>query len=127
MRPKIGEVMADTLPATGIALIAVANPEPAKPGFQKLDVRVTIGDVKFEQLADQWAGSFDLGVGVEGVAGGNVETFNVKWTNDEYQGALKQGLIVGKSIQTDGKSGIFNVVVQDKASGAVGSIKVPFK
>lgn len=127
MRPAMGEVMADSLPATGISLIAVANRDTAKPGFQQLDVRVEVGDLKFQQLADQWIGSFDMGVGLDGVQGGTLETFSPKWTSEQYQEGLKQGLIVGKSIQTDGKAGVFSVVIQDKASGAVGTIKVPFK
>ena len=84
-------------------------------------------DLKFEQLADKWAGSFDMAIGIAGTQGGAVETFSPVWTNDDYQRALKENLIVSKSIQTDGKAGVFNVVVQDKASGAAGSIKVPFK
>jgi len=127
MRPAIGEVIADVLPATGISLIGVSNPDPAKPGFQKLDVRVGIGDLKFQQLADQWIGALDMGVGVEGQPGGTVESFNLKWTNEQYQQALKQGLIVSKSLQTDGRTGVFNVVIQDKAAGTVGGLKVAFK
>ena len=121
MRPSMGDAIADLLPATGIGLIAVANQDPAKPGYHRLDVRVTIRDMRFEQLAEKWAGSFDMAVGTA------VETFSPVWTNEQYQQAMKEGLIVSKSLQTDGKSGIFSVVVQDKASGAVGTIKVPFK
>jgi len=127
MRPLLPEVLSDTLPATGIGLIAVSNPDPAKAGYNRLDVRVTIRDLKFEQLAEKWAGSFDMGVGMVGAPGAAIETFSPVWTNEQYQQAMKDGLIVSKSFQSDGKAGVYNVVVQDKASGAAGSIRVPFK
>jgi VWFA-related protein len=127
MRPNLGEVIADVLPATGIGMIAVANPDPNKPGFHILDVRITVRDLKLEQLAENWVGQFDMAIGIQGAQGGSVKTFPMKLTNDQYQQLLKDGLFVRENLQTDGKSGVFNVVVQDKASGAVGSIRVPFK
>lgn len=127
MRPDLAEVVSDVLPATGIGMIAVANPDPNKPGYHILDVRVTVRDLTLEQLAENWVGQFDMAIAIQGEQGGSVKTFPLKFTNEQYQQTLKDGLFVRENLQTGGKSGVFNVVVQDRATGAVGSIRVPFK
>ncbi|MEP7354246.1 MAG: VWA domain-containing protein [Acidobacteriota bacterium] len=125
-RPFLSEVMEESVDATGVGLVGAAKPDPAKPGFHQLDVRVSISDLDFQQRADQWVGAFDMIVTLDGQKNGQVEPFNLVWTQNEYLGALQGGLIVGKSIQTSGTNGVLRVVLQDKVTGVVGSIRVPF-
>lgn len=126
-RPSLAEVITDVLPATGIGMIAVANPDPNRPGYHILDVRITVRDLRLEPLGENWVGQFDMAIGIQGTQDGSVKTFPMKFTGEQYQQVQKDGLFVRENFQTGGKSGVFQIVVQDKATGAVGSIQVPFK
>jgi VWFA-related protein len=125
-RPSAGDLLADPLDATAIGLVGVANLDPSKPGYHQLDIRVSASDLDFQRRADKWVGAFDMVVSVEGQAGASAQTFNVSWTDAEYQEAFRNGFIAGSPVQTDGGKGIFLVIIQDKGKGTVGSIRVPF-
>jgi hypothetical protein len=127
-RATFQEVLADPLLATGIGLLAVSNPhtDPAKTGFQQVDVRVSGADLHFEPKGIQFHFAFDMAISVEGQSGGAVETFAKDITAEQVAGILGNGLDVGKALNTLGNSGVFRVAVQDKVTGAVGSVRVPF-
>ncbi len=122
----IGDYMAEPLDATGITLMGVSNPQPDKPGYQQLVVRVAVSELKLEPVGEMFVGAFEMALGIEGAKGGTTETFNLNWSQEQYQQAIKSGLDVGKSIQTDDHAGKFMVVVQDKATGNAGRVRIPF-
>ncbi|MEP6963011.1 MAG: VWA domain-containing protein [Acidobacteriota bacterium] len=126
LRPTLSDVMADTLNATGIGMMAVSYPDPMKPGYQKLELLVSGSDLKFEPKGDQWQFTFDMAVGLDGQPGGTQETFSQALNAEQLKAVTTSGLNVGKSINTNGTGGVFHVVIQDKSSGAVGSLRVPF-
>lgn len=125
---KLQDVVKEPLEASGIGLMGVANPDPAKPGFHKLDVQVSLADLEMATVGDGKAGAFELGLAVEGAQdrGAATESFAPKMTLEQYTQFLPSGIVISKSVQTDGTSGRFIVVVQDKTTGKVGSVRVPF-
>lgn len=122
----IGEYMGEATDATGVTLMGVANPQADKPGYTQLVVRVAVSELKFEPVGDMFVGAFDMAVGIEGAKGGTQETFNLNWNQQQYQQAVTSGLDVGKSIETKDGSGRFVVVIQDKATGKAGRVRIPF-
>ena len=127
LAPKIDEYIAEPIEATGITLMGVANPDQKRPGNTEMVVRVPVNELRFETVGDKYVGAFELAVGLEGAQGAITETFNLNWAQEQYLGALKSGVDVGKSVETPGASGRFIVVVQDKATGRAGSMRLPFQ
>jgi VWFA-related protein len=129
-RPTMNELAADALDATTIALMAAAAPDPSKPGIHAVQVRVDLSGLQFEHLADKWVAAFDLGMAIEGDAGRaqpqvSNKSMNLALTEDQFKQGLRAGLIVDNTIPSPSKPAILRVVVQDKASGLAGSVRVP--
>lgn len=119
------ELVKDGMPASGVGMMAVANADPANPGTQKVDLRITTGDLHFEPRGDQFVMDFEVAMIVEGGAGG-AKTYNQAITKEQLAQVLAGGLTVQESVKTPGGSGVIRIALLDKRSGAVGSMRIPF-
>jgi hypothetical protein len=110
-----------------VTLAAIAHPDPARPGFQKVDVSVNVNDLKMERRGDGWSGAFELGLYVIGAGSGSgsTQTINLNFTNDQLSQAMASGMIVGSAIDTRKQPVKLRAVVRDRASGAAGSVEIP--
>ncbi len=128
-RANINEVAAEMLDATQIGVMAATAPDPSRPGIHVAQVRVSAADLQFERRGDKWTASFDLGLAIE--TGGrssdvSVKTINLpELTEDQLRQAFTGGLDIDNTVPSPPQPGTLRVVVQDKASGAVGSVRVP--
>lgn len=127
-RPSMGELFQQKINASGIGLIGVANPDPAKPQTFQLDVRIGVEDLRLSPVGEKFVGAFDMAVALEGEEskGAAVETLNLEWTAAQYQQAIGGGLVISKPVTTNTNKGTFHVVVQDKVTGLGGAVRVPF-
>jgi VWFA-related protein len=126
--PQMGELVADRLDAGGVGVMAVALSDPNKPGIDAVQVRVDIKDLQFERRVDKWAAAFDLALAIETGAGEPktvVSPTNLSLTDDQLRKGLTAGLIVDNTIPAPDKAATLRVVVQDKSTGAAGSVRVP--
>ncbi len=124
----MGELVADRLDAGGVGVMAVALSDPNKPGIDAVQVKVDLKDLQFERRVDKWAASFDLALSIESGAGEpktEVSPTNISLTDDQLRKGLTAGLIVDNTIPAPDKAATLRVVVQDKATGAAGSVRVP--
>src|SRR5581483_2575032 len=125
----IHELAADKLDATQIGVMAATAPDPSRPGIHVAQVRVSGADLQFERRGDKWTASFDLGLALE--AGGRSTDVSVKTiqlpelTEDQLRQAFVGGLDIDNTIPSPSQAGMLRVVVQDKLSGAAGSVRVP--
>jgi hypothetical protein len=55
----------------------------------------------------------------------NVKTINFSFTDDQLKQGLTSGLIVDNTVPTPAQPMRLRVVVQDKTSGAGGSVRIP--
>ncbi len=127
-RAGMTELDAEQLDATAIGVMAATAPDPSKPGIHAVQVRVTPSDLQFEHRGDKWAASFDLGLSIE--VGGhpsnvNVKTINVDLTDAQLKQAFAGGLDIVNTVPTPAQPSRLRVVVQDKVSGAAGSVRIP--
>ncbi len=128
-RASLNEVASEKLDATQIGVIAATAPDPTRPGVHVAQVRVTASDLQFERRGDKWTASFDLGLAIE--AGGHssdvsVKTINLpELTEDQLKQAFAGGLDIDNTVPSPPQPGMLRVVVQDKLSGAIGSVRVP--
>jgi VWFA-related protein len=129
-RANINELSAEQLDSTLIGVMAASAPDPSKPGVHVVQVRVNPADLQFERRGDKWTASFDLGLSIEtGSRGGsnvNVKTINVPLlTDDQLKQALANGLDIDNTVPSPSQPAKLRIVVQDKASGAAGSVRIP--
>lgn len=128
-RAEMGALIADALDATSIGIMAASAPDPAKAGVHMVQVRVNVGDLQFEHLADKWAASFDLAFSIESTNGKPApvsnKTMNINLTDAQLKQAMVAGLIVDNTVPSPTQPTRLRVVVQDKASGAAGSVRIP--
>lgn len=128
-RASINDVAAEELDATQIGVMAATAPDPSNKGIHVVQVRVTASDLQFERRGNKWTASFDLGLALE--TGGrstdvNVKTINLpELTEDQLKQAFVGGLDINNTVPSPSQPGTLRVVVQDKVSGAVGSVRVP--
>jgi VWFA-related protein len=126
LTPPIFELATDPLVATAVTLAAVAHPDPARPGFQKVDVSVNVNDLKMERGV-AWTGAFELGLYIDGAGpgAGSSQTINLNFSNDQLSQAASSGLIVGSAIDTKKQAVKLRAVVRDRTSGAAGAVVIP--
>ena len=129
-RVSMAELAADHLDATMIGLMAATGPDPAKPGVHQVQVRVSASDLQFERKGDKWTAAFDLGLALE--TGGKLSSnVNVKaiqlpdLTTDQLKQAFAAGLDIDNTVPSPSAPGMLRVIVQDKASGAAGTVRIP--
>jgi activator of HSP90 ATPase len=125
------ELSAEQLDSTLIGVMAASAPDPSKPGIHFVQVRVSAADLQFERRGDKWTASFDLGLSIEtGARGGNsnvsVKTINLpEFTEDQLKQALAAGLDIDNTVPSPSQAAKLRIVVQDKVSGAAGSVRIP--
>jgi VWFA-related protein len=124
-RPKLETLLKDPLDATQLRLAAEAMPDPAKPGFWQVHVTVDLHDVHLEKQDDIWVGGVDVSLSIDGSRGFRTISAKVKIPDAGLAAALEKGITVNDSIDGNGLTGRLRVVAQDRATGAVGSIRVP--
>jgi VWFA-related protein len=127
--PNMDALASDRLDATGIAVMAVAVPDPSKPGTEVVQVRVDPTNLEFEHVADSWVASFDLGLASEsanGQAGSvSVKTMPLKLSDAQLKQAMAGGIDINNTVPSPSQPSMLRVVVQDKKSGKAGSVRIP--
>src|SRR5580698_5965236 len=124
-RPKtIEALLKDPLDATQLRLVAEAMPDPEKPGFWQVHVSVDLHDVHLEKQDDFWVAGVDVSMSIDGSRGYRTVSAKVKIPEAGLAAALEKGITVNDSIDGNGLTGRLRVVGQDRATGAVGSIRV---
>jgi hypothetical protein len=123
--PDLETLIKDPLDATQVRLIAETTPDPAKPGFRQVHVSVDLHDIHLEKQDDMWVGGVDVSLSIEGSRTARTITTKVKIPDALLAGALEKGIEVNDSIEADSQTARLRIVAQDRATGAVGSIRVP--
>ena len=117
LRETLNRLIGDSLDATAIGLTAVARPD------RELALNVNLGDVHLDQGNDRWTGAIEIAFHFEKETKMSLQTVNLSLTRDQLLAALKSGLALTKIIP-GGETGDLRVVVQDRATGAAGSVGV---
>lgn len=126
LKPTMEDLMADPLVSRSIGLMAVVNPDPAKPGTQLIDLRIGAADLKFEQKGEQLGANFAVGIALEGKKVLSLKTFSPNLAPDAIKQVLASGMDTRETVDPGAASGAFRIVVLDSNSGAAGSIRLPF-
>ena len=130
--PPIGVLAADALDSSAVGIMAATAPSPNSPTLHLVQVKVDLGDLTLERKGDKWTGAFDLGLAMQGAGNKlttevNVKTINISFTDDQLKQGLAAGLIVDNTVPSPAQPMRLRVVVQDKTSGAGGSVRIPIE
>jgi VWFA-related protein len=123
----VEQLLKDSLDATQVELAARAIPDQAHPGSYRVQVSVNLHDVRFQHLGASWLGELGIGFYVEGTEGFRVITRKIEFPDNLLAAGIEKGTLIETSIAFEGPKGALRVVVQDHATGAAGSLKVPLE
>jgi VWFA-related protein len=119
------------LEATALPFNARVDLLTDPPDTVNVFIQIRPGAVAFSKEGDRWKGTVEA-VFVERDARGNVlgqselETLPLSLSEDRVRQASEQGLIFQHRLHHDPGAAVLRIIVRDEASGAIGSITVPF-
>jgi len=119
------QLLHDSLDAAEIGLRAEITPDQARPGVYRLRSTVDLHDVHLEHQNARWVGGVEVSLYLEGAPSAYKLTHKIAIPEDQLASALDSGIVVEVNIGAPGSTGDLRVVVQDDATGAGGSVRVP--
>jgi VWFA-related protein len=119
---SIKQLLSDSLDATAVGLSVQASLE--KPGRYGLKITLDLHDIHLERVDTKWVGNVDLAFLIEGTQSGKAVTNRIEIPEARLASALEKGMVVTDSIEAAGQTARLRVVVQDRATGAAGSVRV---
>ena len=80
-----------------------------------------------EHQKNRWVGNIDFGTHFSLALDfkGTYETIRISLTEDRLRETLNKGFILRRKIDSGGANGVLRVVVQDRATGSIGSMRIP--
>ena len=124
-RPTLEQLLKDPLDATQLALLAETAPDPARPGSWRIKVNVDLDDIQFEYENSRRSGAIDVSYYVEGSGKVATKTLKIDIPDDQFDVFLAKGIDMVESIDTAGTAETLRVVVQDRNTGAAGTVTIP--
>jgi hypothetical protein len=126
-RDTLIEAVQNPLDSTELGLRASMTPIPGKPGVHYLAVTLNINELHLEHLKDRWIGLIDFGTHFSLALDfkGTYEGIVISLTEDRLRETLRDGFVMRRQIDSNGQSGELRVVIQDRSTGSIGSIRVP--
>jgi VWFA-related protein len=129
-KSELADAAWSPLDASGIGLMAKIVPSTAKPGSLEIVLVIDSTQVSLEQQSNRWVGRMDV-LFVQHDNNGNQyngldDTINLNLGADSYAKFVKNGFVYSKIISRADRAKTIRIVVRDSASGAIGSITVPF-
>jgi VWFA-related protein len=120
LHETLTQLIGEPLDATAVGLTATVEAN------RELALNVSLGDLHLDQRDEHWVGSIDVAFHFSSESKMSLQTVNLAMTRDQLLAALKGGLVLRKTIP-DGQAGDVRVVVQDRATGAAGSVGIHLK
>jgi hypothetical protein len=126
-RPTLEDLLKDSLDATQVQLVAEAGPDPARAGSYRIKLNLDLHNVQLKHENARWSGGADVSFLVEGSGRLSTKTLKIDIPDDQFAATIEKGIDAVESVDTEGKADRVRVVVQDRATGAAGSLRVPLR
>ena len=124
-RPTLDQMLRDSLDAAEIGLRADTSADQARPGFYNVRATVDLHDVHLDHRDAEWVGGVDVSLYLAGAKSAYRLSRKIAIPEDQLAAALEAGMIFNASVRLAEATGDLRVVVQDMATGAGGSVRVP--
>ena len=125
--PTLDQLLRSSLDAAEIGLRAETKPDQARPGSYNLRAIVDLHDIHLEHRHMNWVGGLDLSLYLDGAPSAYKITRKIAIPDNQLAAALETGIVVDVSVELAKPDGDLRVVVQDDATGAGGSVRVPLR
>ena len=126
-RPTLAQMLRDTLDVAEIGLRADTTPDQAQPGFYNVRATVDLHDVHLDHQDASWVGGVEISFYMDGAKSAYQVNRKIAIPEDQLAAALETGFVLNASIGVTQPTGELRVVVQDTATGAGGSVRVPLR
>jgi hypothetical protein len=124
---SLNETFSNTLEATGIGIVAKAEPVSEGSGMYNVSVNVNVSDLHFERENDRWVALISLATQfpAKDPPNGTLEEIKITLTEARLKETLSKGFDMRRPVPIGWKvAGDLRVVVQDRVTGAAGSVKL---
>jgi hypothetical protein len=124
-REAMTDAIQNPLDSTELGLRASIAPISGRPGFYKLALTLNVNELHLEHVKDRWIGNIDFGTHFSQAVDfkGSYETIRISLTEDRLRQTLQDGFVFRREISS--QPGELRVVVQDRSTGSIGSVRVP--
>ena len=126
-REAMNEAVQNPLDSTELGLRASATPISGRPSVYWLAVRLSVNELHLEHQKDRWVGTIDFGTHYSLALDfkGTYETIRISLTEERLRETLRDGFVLEREIDSSGSVGELRIVVQDRSTGSIGSVRVP--
>jgi len=126
-REAMNEAVQNPLDSTELGLRASATPISGRPGVYWLAVTLSVNELHLEHQKDRWVGTIDFGTHYSLALDfkGTYETIRISLTEERLRETLRDGFVLEREIDSRGSVGELRIVVQDRSTGSIGSVRVP--
>ncbi len=126
-RDSMNDAVQNPLDSTELGLSASATAVSGRPGVYQLAVALNINEVHLEHQKTRWIGAIDFGTHFSNTPElkGTLETIGISLTEEQLRQSLTNGFVMVREYNTGGSTGVLRVVVQDRSTGSIGSVRVP--
>jgi VWFA-related protein len=123
------ELLSSPLDGSHVGLEASIEPLPGKASVYRIQLRVEASDLRFEHRYDHWTAALDVAFHPEPSKQKSVQlrTIPIDLTEDRFRAALVRGVIVQETVTTDKPYDQLHLILQDRATGLAGSLRLPLK
>jgi hypothetical protein len=126
-RDRLNEAIQSPLDSTQIGLRARVIPVKDQPGIYSLELIVDTSDLHLERANDHWVGTIDYATSVSPsqTSAGALETVKLALTEPRLKESLERGFTFRREIAVGDLKGDLRIAIQDRATGAIGSLHIP--
>ena len=126
-REAMTDAVQNPLDSTELGLRATIAAVSGQPGVFKLAVTLNVSELHLEHIKDRWVGNIDFGTHFSQALDfkGSYETILINLSEDRLRETLQNGFEFRRTIDSGGLTGELRVVVQDRSTGSIGSVRIP--
>ncbi len=129
-RTALQQLLTDAADSLQVELTAAASRDESNTGSWQITVNVNVRDLQLTHEDAKYAGGIDVSFHVEGAGTVVTKTLKIAIPDDQYAAFLEKGIDTSQTLEVTGSeatgsAGAVRVVVQDRTSGAAGSVTVP--
>ena len=123
----IQEVFATPLESTGIGMSARLDPYPRHAGIFQLTMTFNLQELHLEREKDNWVGLIRLATYFPAASkpNGTEESIKITLTEPRLRESLANGYTIQQLVIAGDRKGDLRVAIEDRATGAAGSVKLP--
>jgi VWFA-related protein len=121
---SLEEMFASPLASNTLGLTAMLHPGPS--GMDELEVKLNFSELHVEHEQNRWVALINLATQLPAKKppNGTLESIKITLTEKRLIEVLRDGFILRRPVPIGAETGDLRVVVQDRATGAAGAVKL---